>query len=97
MVSNTAIIVIVLVASLGSVSLAAALFGTFIDNEGVSHRDPSLDQRQYMREVRLRTLELLEAESRIRYPKVSKSRPPVDANQSQRNTMSEYMDDSIQT
>ncbi|KAJ5715767.1 uncharacterized protein N7483_012948 [Penicillium malachiteum] len=72
MVSNTAIIVIVLVASLGSVSLAAALFGTFIDNEGESHRDPPMAQRQYMREVRMRTLEQLEAESRTRYPKMSK-------------------------
>ncbi|KAJ5638833.1 hypothetical protein N7528_001223 [Penicillium herquei] len=72
MVSNTAIIVIVLVASLGSVSLAAALFGTYIDNEGAAHMDPSVEQRQYMRDLRLRNLELLETESRIRYPKMSK-------------------------
>ncbi|KAJ6007398.1 hypothetical protein N7540_011374 [Penicillium herquei] len=66
MVSNTAIIIIVLVASLGSVSLAAALFGSIIDNDYVVRMDPSMEQRQYMRDSRLRNLLRLEAESKNR-------------------------------
>ncbi|KAJ5737770.1 uncharacterized protein N7483_002895 [Penicillium malachiteum] len=91
MVSNTAIIIIVLVASLGSVSLAAAFFGSIIDNDYVVRMDPSMEQRQYMRDARLRNLLRLEAEFKPR-PWRPKSNL-VDIENENQSTMSEDMEE----
>lgn len=64
--SNAAVIVIVLVCCLSSVSLAAAMFGHYS-----IARNPqwslSTDQQRYMRELRLRNLNVLLGEIRSRY------------------------------
>ncbi|KAJ5266485.1 hypothetical protein N7478_009293 [Penicillium angulare] len=58
--SNSAIIVIVLVAALAAVTTAAGIFSV-IDPERDSFKSPSIEQHQYMRTVRHRYFELLQS------------------------------------
>lgn len=58
MIPNAAIIFIVLVYSLSSVALAAGKF-TFFGSEQNARWSPSIEQQQYMREVRKVNLKLL--------------------------------------
>jgi hypothetical protein len=66
--SNSAIIVIVLVCSLASVSLAAALFGAFVAPQANYLWSPTSEQHIYMRKVRSRYLRAIMEENGIRYP-----------------------------
>lgn len=61
MVSNFAIIVIVLVGSLTSVALAAGIF-TVVNPATDMLLAPSPEQQKYMREVRIRYFHLLRGE-----------------------------------
>lgn len=66
--SDSAIIVIVIVACLAIISLFAALSPKLAPpGSGIAHVDPSESQQMYMRSVRQRTLDLFRRESvRIR-------------------------------
>ncbi|KAJ5734888.1 uncharacterized protein N7483_000013 [Penicillium malachiteum] len=66
--SNSALIVIILVCCLSSVSLAAAMFGHFSIAQTIRW-SPTIEQQRYMRDLRMRYLEMLYAESRIRDPR----------------------------
>ncbi|KAJ5094820.1 hypothetical protein N7456_010681 [Penicillium angulare] len=57
--SNSAIIVIVLVAALAAVTTAAGIFSV-IDPERDSFKSPSIEQQRYMRTVRHRHFDLLQ-------------------------------------
>ncbi|KAJ5764660.1 hypothetical protein N7533_003341 [Penicillium manginii] len=63
--TNAAVIVIVLVCCLSSVSLAAAMFGHYSIARNPQW-SPSIDQQRYMRELRLRNLKALLWESTSR-------------------------------
>ncbi|KAJ5724330.1 hypothetical protein N7488_002365 [Penicillium malachiteum] len=64
--SNAALILIILVCCLSSVSLAAAMFGHFSVAEN-PRWSPTIEQQRYMRDLRLRYLGILDEESRNRY------------------------------
>ncbi|KAJ5355084.1 uncharacterized protein N7496_012296 [Penicillium cataractarum] len=67
-ISNAALIVIVLVCCLSSVSLAAAMFGHYSVPRN-PRWSPTIEQQRYMRDVRMRNLDILNAESRTRHPR----------------------------
>lgn len=62
MVSNSAIIIIVLACALTSVSLAAGIFTVVNPAQDILLWTPSLEQQKYMREVRMRHFRLLRGE-----------------------------------
>ena len=66
--SDSAIIVIVLVCSLASVSLAAALFGTIVAPQANHMWSPTPEQQIYMQKLRSRHLRAIMEENGIRFP-----------------------------
>lgn len=66
--SNSAVIVIVLVAALATVSTAAGIF-SIVSPAQMTIWSPTTEQQRYMRNVRLRNLKLLLSESGMKYSK----------------------------
>ncbi|KAJ5673435.1 hypothetical protein N7507_002562 [Penicillium longicatenatum] len=66
--SNAALIVIILVCCLSSVSLAAAMFGHYSIARN-PRWSPTIEQQRYMRDLRMRHLDILDAESKTRLPR----------------------------
>ncbi|KAL4908857.1 hypothetical protein BDW74DRAFT_73725 [Aspergillus multicolor] len=77
--SNSAVIVIVIVACLGAVTLGAALFRQYNPAEGglVGH-DFSREQQMYMRSVRLKNMGFNYRESRTPMPRDVESAMTAD-------------------
>ncbi|KAJ5746453.1 hypothetical protein N7520_011635 [Penicillium odoratum] len=71
MLSNLAIILIVLVCALTSVSLAAGIFGVVTPSEATLY-SPSMQQQRYMRQVRFLHVNLLLQENSLRSGNVSR-------------------------
>ncbi|KAL2822101.1 hypothetical protein BJX63DRAFT_427446 [Aspergillus granulosus] len=67
--SNSAIIVIVIVACLASVTLGAALFKQYNPADGMAVRRFSREQEMYMRSVRLKNMGYNYRESRTPMPR----------------------------
>ncbi|KAJ5945514.1 hypothetical protein N7454_002353 [Penicillium verhagenii] len=63
--SNAALIVIILVCCLSSVSLAAAMFGHYSVTQNPQW-SPSNDQKRYMRELRIRSFNALLGHSKTK-------------------------------
>ncbi|KAJ5765388.1 hypothetical protein N7520_004947 [Penicillium odoratum] len=66
--SNFALIIIVLVGALASVTLAAAVFGSLTTPRESTLWSPPAEQQQYMRKARDIYRSLLMEENGIRYP-----------------------------
>ncbi|KAL4795155.1 hypothetical protein BDV19DRAFT_389555 [Aspergillus venezuelensis] len=76
--SNSAIIVIVIVACLGAVTLGAALFRQYNPADGAVIRRFSREQEMYMRSVRLKNLGFNYRESRTPMPRDVESAMTAD-------------------